>query len=308
MSELNKKACLVGQANTGFGDCVLTMAHVVGAFIVPANKSFSPTDLVDFKATLQEAAFAANKNNRIFPIHNFEQLADNSEDKNVQTLTYGGKYPLTEGDYDWAFQYIQGGHCLHTSLRKFNGLGRSVLFYDAKGIIYGWKDGEALKGIPLVYFFANKFTLSDGSAATAYTAQFVLKPKYMNDSLGFVEPDFDPATVSGLQDVVLTAGATAAPDDPVMKAVVGCGGSDMSELYETELAVPGAWKVTHNGQVVSLLSVVYTPAVKGWTLSVDPADPNYSATAATVVSLEDPLALELLGVVGFASNSVSIAV
>jgi len=309
MATLNKISCVVGGANTGVGDCFLTIAHVVGAIIVPSTFSLSKANLGDLQNALQDAAFDDIPRRRIFPIHNIEALsADNSEDKTVETMGYGGKAPLTEGDYDWTFQYIQGGHCLHSNLRKFNGAGRAVLFYDAKGVLYGRKIGDTLSGIPMVFFFANKFTLSSGSASTAYTIQFVTKPKYMNDELGFVEPDFSLDTILGIQDVALSSHATSTVPIPVITAVAGCDKSDLFDIYETELEDVTAWIATIGGLPVAITSVIADPDLNAWDITLDTADANYSAAGPVVIKMATPLALQALDVVGFESNSVTITV
>lgn len=307
MPELNKKVCVVGGTNTGFGDCVLSFGTIVGAFLVPKDLELTPSDLADLEAKLKDLAMDADPKQRIYPIHYFEGITDNTEDKTIETLGYGGKYPVREGYYDWMFRFLQGGICLLKSLQQFNGTGKYALFYDANGVLFGQKSGDNLKGVPLSYFWADKWRPSDGSAAPNYSVQFVFRPEFINQYLGFVEADFPLVEVEGLQNVVLAEGAGSAR--PVLKitAKAGCDGTNLYDTYSAELAAVGAWKATINGNDIDITSVVVDANISGWTVTVDNADPDYVAGEPMIISLADPVALDGLGVTGFESKTLTIA-
>lgn len=308
MAILNRKICVEGGGgNTGFGDCVLSFTNVVGAFLVPSGKRFTPADLADFQATLQASARAANPRDRIYPIHNLDVPSDNTEDLTIQTTPYGSKYPVREGDYDWTFQFFQGGFCLLKALRSHNGTGKSALFYDANGVIFGQKIGDELAGIPLVFFWANPWRISDGSNASVYAVRFVFKPRYINDDIGFVDGGFNPAVIEGLQDVALREGAGSARPALKVTATTGCGGDNMYDFYPEELAAVSAWVATINGLEVVITSVAEDAALKGWTITLDTEDENYSASDPIVITMADPADLEQLGVTGFESKKLTIS-
>lgn len=307
MAILNRKICVQGGGgNTGFGDCVLSFTNVVGAFLVPTGRRFTPAELEDFQATLQDAARAENPRDRIYPIHNLDVPTNNTEDLTIQTTPYGSKYPVREGDYDWTFQFFQGGFCLLKALRSHNGTGKAALFYDANGVIFGQKIGDDLAGVPLVFFWANPWGISDGSNASVYSARFVFKPRYINDDLGVVDGGFNPAVIEGLQDVALRQATGSARPALKVTATTGCGGDDMYDFYPTELAAVGAWKATINGAEVTITSVAEDPNVKGWTVTLDADDPDYSPTGTLTISLADPDTLDGLGVTGYESKRLVI--
>lgn len=308
MANINQIACIQGGANTGFGDCVLNFGTIAGAFLVPKGFEITPAQAQDLQQTLQDAAFAASSKERIYPIHNLEQITNNSEDKTVQTLGYGGKAVVREGDYDWTFQFIQGGMCLLKSLRKFNGPGRHAIFYDSNGVLFGQKIGDNLAGIPLQFFWANPWSPNDGSNATIYAAQFVFKPKYANDLVGFLQADFDLAQIQGLQNVVLSVISGAAPA-PVIGATTGCDGTNMYDLFAEDLAEVGNWKATNeSGETIAITSVAEAAASKGWTVTVDDQDANYPVSGNIILQLADPETLAAAGVTGFESLKLSIPV
>lgn len=307
---INQIACVQGGSNTGYGECFLNFGTIAGAFLVPKGFEITPAQAQDLQQTLQDAAFAADPKERIYPIHSFEQVTNNSEDKTIQTLGYGGKYPVREGDIDWTFQFIQGGLCLLKALRKFNGAGKQVLFYDSNGVLFGQKIGENLAGIPLQFFWANPWTPNDGSNATIFAIQFVFKPKYVNDDLGFLKSDFDLGQIQGLQNVVLSVLSGAAPA-PVVGATTGCDGTNLYGMFAAELAVVGNWKASNGatGADLTITSVAEDANANGWTVTVDAVDADYPAAGGTIIlQLADPQTLAAAGVTGFESLKLSIPV
>ena len=305
--ELNRTICVTEGSNTGFGDCVLNPSYMAGAFLAPTNFVITKENIAGLQAFLMAAASAALQQNRIFPVHYFEQIETNSEDKTIVTLGYGGKAVVKEGDYDWAFQFFQGGLCLHKALRVFNGPGKSVYFYDANGVLYGTKDGDNLKPIPLSYFWADPWKPNDGTNATIYMAQFVFKPKYINENIGFIKTDFNLEDIKGLQTVAIKEAAQSAFPVLKIKAITGCAGEDLFDTYAAELAVVDAWRATSGGAEIAITSVSQDAALKAWTITVDTADANYNPDAVFQINLVNPPALTALAVVGFEGKALTIA-
>jgi len=114
-------------------------------------------------------------------------MSDNSEDNQLQTFGYGGKKVVREGDYDWTFEFTDGGLCLVQSLRSFNSNGRwRVVFYDANFILFGstGTTSGSLYGIPLKTLWTKPWKANDGSKTAMYAIQFVFEPRFINDELG----------------------------------------------------------------------------------------------------------------------------
>src|SRR5690606_10657754 len=130
------------------------------------------------------------------------------------------------------------------SLRALNGKGRSFLFYDNDGLLIGWKVGNTLKGIPSVFFWADPWTPSDGANAAIYGAQFVFKPKYMNEEIGFVQADFPLETIVGMQTAAISHVSGARPA-LVLGVKTGCDGVNLYDEYSASLATPSAWVATN---------------------------------------------------------------
>lgn len=312
MAELNRVICAAdANANTGFGDCVLTFGTVRGAFLVSPNLKLDAAQLANLQTTLTNLANADSPSERIYPIHQFLQITDATEDKSITTLGYGGKYPAREGDYDWTFQFMNGGMCLLKALQTFNGSGKHVIFYDENGMLFGTMtgnetDGFTLSGIPLIFFWSNKWRPSDGTAITNYSVQFVFQPQHINQNLGFVQADFDPATIVGMQNINLRRAAGTAM--PVLKitAATGCSAADLYPVFGSELADEALWLASQTGGPVAITSVAEDTALGGWTVTLDSDSANYSASQPVKLSLAAPSVLKAAGIEGFESKVVTI--
>jgi len=307
MSILNQKDCLIAGGNTGFGDCFLDLKNIVGGILVPSDRAYSAAE-TESAATLLaaiQADISAVAADRVYPLGTFEALTDNSEAPTIQTLGYGGIAVTREGLYNLSFQFIQGGLCLSKSLRKFNGSNRSVLLFDANGLLVGWKSGTTLKGIPLDLFYQNPLKLNDGTNVTAYVLQIAFKPIYLNDSIGFVQMSLaDLATLSGLQDIALSE--TTGSDLPILKikAKTGCSGLDLYDTFSTELASVPLWVARNaaNGASLTITSVVIDATLKAWTVTVDSPPVSGSVT----ITLAAPTVLAAAGIEGYEALTLTV--
>lgn len=307
---LNAFNCIVSGGNTGVSTCAIDIKRIKGAILLPSGFSFTPTNLsseATFLSALQAATLAA-KGSRAYPIHDFEEISDNTEKPVIQTLGYGGKAVVREGYYDWTFQIIKGGFCLAKALRKFNNQNVDVLFIDDNDLLFGKKDSAGnLYGIPQAYVYQAPFKVNDGSKTSIYNQQFVFKPDFV-DSIGFVQlnaGDFD--TVVGLQDVVLQSGGARAANVSLVKAVTSCGGVDIHSLYASQLAAANMWVATDSvsGNNLTITSVADNTNIGGWTITVDTSDPDYNAAHPVVISMAVPSVLNAAGVLAIESNSLT---
>jgi hypothetical protein len=308
---LNELVCADQQGgNTGTGTCYLDPKNIIGAFIAPIGKAFSSVETADstlFLAAL-EAATILSPSARIYPIQNFTGFVDSSSEAAKQTFIYGSIAVASEGKYDWTFQYQKGGACLNKQLRKFNGGAWSVFFYDAAGIVYGYKNGTDLVGIPLDLLYVPKFKINDYANVTLYAIELMHDPIYLNDKIGFVSADVTSLqAVGGINDVALSQ--TRSTNVLTVKAKTGCSGVDMYDLYSGDLDVVGAWVVKNvaTGNLVTITSVAVDTNAHGWTLTLNASDPDYSATVgAMTLSLASASALDALNVAKYESNTITV--
>lgn len=309
---LNQLQCASNAGNTGIGDCFLDIKNIVGGFLVPRSLELTEVDTASAAALaerLQELAFEVS--GRVFPLPTFEGFTNNSTEVAIQTLTYGTGVITGEGIYDWTFQYVQGGLCLHKNLRKFNSRTMSILLYDAAGTLYGVKEGANLVGIPLDLLYMAPFTVNDYANITAYTIRIQIQPSTLNDAVGFVSGGTVSTWrgVEGLQDIALVRNGGVLPAVGV-DAFTGCDRTNIGTVFATELAVASAWSAVNGatGLVIPITSVTVS-AGGTFTITVDDESANYPTSGGNfVLSLVSPTALAVLNVEGYESNKLVISV
>lgn len=307
---LNQLQCNAAIKNTGFGSCVLQPDRIIGAIICPigyilANSSM--TSISAAVAALITAASVDNKLSRIFPVHNLDEITDSTEKKVVQTRKYGAKYVVREGDYDWAFDFTQGGICELLAVRSFNSNGSwAILFYDSNFVLYGIKTATGLQAIPTKMLWADPWAPNDGSALAKYMIGMVFLPKYINEMLGYVQLDYTLASVIGLQDVTPNLISwTEGSGVTVVQVNTSCGTVNMGAIYGTALAHTAAWvaKNATTGLVIAIATATYSATTGYFTITLTTGDANYpTGTQGATLDLGAVSALVAQSVIGFEST------
>lgn len=310
MATLNTINCLQDVGNTGFGSCVLDFKNIVGAIRLPKGLEI---DITALRTNLIAAAQNSNKALRALPFYNFLQTTDGTEDIVVQSFGTGAKKVVREGFNDWKFQYVDGGLTLHKQLRMLNNVDADFLFIDADNKIMCMAGSSATKiqGIPVTggFFHAHPWKLNDGSKVAEYTLQFTMPVKYTNDLVNFVEADFDiPSTVLGLQDVNVTGAAGSTAGKYQMSLETASVGTNMGDLYPTELAAAGLWtaKNTATDAAITISAVSYNATTKKFVLTLTTTAPPYPASGTVTINLAAPSVLAAAGVDGFESTGAAV--
>ncbi len=307
MANLNQLVCANNVANTGFGNCFLDMKQIIGAFIVPNGFSLTAADLADIQIALTTDTKIAVKLNRLFPVGNFVSVNSGTEDKTTQTFSYGGKKVVKEGDYDWTFQFTEGGLCLHKALRSFNSNGSwSILFYDAEFRLFGTTGSVAtsLYAIPTKVLWANPWTPNDGSNTAVYTLQTVFEPRFINEDLAYVAADSYLTDIVGLQDIILVKNSWVEATGVANVTATSRCGTNLYEVYPTEIADVLVWKASNaaTGAVITVSSVAGVAATKTFNITVSTADPDFPAgTQGVYLDMETNAVLESKLIVGYES-------
>lgn len=301
---LNTFDCVQAFGNTGIGRCSLIPAWIKGMIIVPNAFTITEANSVNLQTFLEDAAKNPSKANRIFPIHNFVGMTDNSEDVVTESLGYGDAIPIRDGNYSWTFRFIQGGICLLRALQTYNGSNVSVLFYDDNGVLYGRNTTAGLMGVPLISFFAAKWSVSDSTTIAGFNVTVMFNPKHLNKNLGFISDDnFDPLMIVGLQDLNITP--VCAQTSTILSASVtaSCAGENLFDLYSDELADGSLWEARNSatGATLAITSVAPNVATKAFTVTLTAARTND-----TIVSLKGVDVLEAAGIMGVESKPVII--
>jgi hypothetical protein len=315
MAKLNKPLCATQYGNTGYGDCFLEPSKFVGAFQVPKDFEISEDDLDDLQAFLN-GKVSAGIGARIFPYHNFIAVTDNTEDITINTTDYGSKIFIRDGFYDFTFRYLKGGVQLHQEIGKNEGSSKYFLFYDDNGILYGYKSGGALKGIPVDLFKVLPWRVPTGGEAAQYLMRFIINPIYMNKgNLGFVKIDdtFNLFDIAGLQTIELTLEDTIGNNTFHISAATEISGVDIYDAYSTVLGVVGAWVLKNKttGATIALTSVTANAGNKQFYIVANQAAMNaLNPGDIVLLSLVAPTVLSATpyNVDGYESKALPIAV
>src|SRR6478735_2659352 len=201
MPKLNQLNCGESYRNVGTSGCVLEPKQIKGTLLFTSPISFTEEQLSgDFLEVLQNMAWSNNGSTRMFPIPGAVGLTDNSGDPVTETLDNGQVLFIRDSPYNWTIRYLDGGLCKQSALRTLNSQTRWILFWDTDNVIYGFNDNGKLGAIPTT-FYAAGWKPATGSSAAQYNYSLSFDPKWINESLGTIQADFDPATITGLQDV-----------------------------------------------------------------------------------------------------------
>lgn len=315
MANLNELSCLTTAGNTGVGSCFLDFKNIVGAILAPKGYELDlSANSGDVQTTLAAACLNASKALRLYPVFDFEQTTDSSEQATVQTMNTGSKHVVREGFNDWQFQYVAGGLSLHQSLRKFNGNAWDFFFVDADNKILGVEgsDTDHIKAIPSTggYFWATPWKVNDGSKIAEYMLQFVFNVKYSNDLVKFVKCDFDiPSTIYGCEDVTLTGVADETSGTYNITAKTSSVGTNLGDVVGSTLASASLWVATNSetGAGVDITSVSYDSTNKYYQIACDTSDTDYPGTGQHIkIDLAAPSVLDAAGVEGYESTGAVV--
>lgn len=275
-NKINKPLCATSYGNTGFGQCFLEPGKFKGAFEVPANFEISESDLSDLQEFLNDKIHAAI-GTRIFPYHNFISVTDNTEDVSITTTDYGAKYITRDGFYDFTFRYLKGGVQLHQEIAKNAGSNKYFLFYDDKGVLYGYTSGGKLKGIPVDIFYVNPWRLPTGADAAQYMLRFIIDPVYMNSgNLGFIKVsealNFNLFDVVGLQEVELTI-IDQTENVATVKVTTKISDVNLYSSHKASLLETTAWRLfKSDGSASSITNVADNAADEAFDVTASSTD------------------------------------
>lgn len=295
MSIVNLAECTTTTGNTGVSACWLDIKVIKGIIVVPEDFAVEPanyaskTALISYLQNLTLATTAT----RIYPIINFIDIEDGSEDDVINTSGYGNDQVVRTGKYKWNFRYSDGGMCLNKNLHKlFNNKKSKVLLVDADYQIIGTKVGDNIEGLTAGNIDPKKVKVATGSEPAMYNISVELTdPKELNENFAIVKLDNSPATlIKGLLNVDLTTSNEEGAGVDV-QALVGCQQLNLYDYFADELADTDAWVVKNSvGGLVTVSAVTKNALAKTWTVACTLANGTYT------IELAPALTLSALGV------------
>jgi len=285
MAELNKVTCGgLLKGNTGVPQCYMDLAPINGIILTPIGYTLTKAEIASTLLSKLQTSTLAARANRIYPVLNFVDIKDNTEQPSYQTLGFGRKVLLKEGKYSFEASYLDGGLCLSNQLRNFNYTKWAAFLVDANGVLVGTKVGDNIMAIPLNLFYASPYGIATSSQAASYKLNIEIEPKYLNEEIGFVQTkgEFDIFdSVKGLLNLVIKTAVALTGGKVEIMVINSCGGDNIYDVYGSNLANITAWlsknATTKNG--ITITAAVAVPANKTIELTLDTADTDYPAVA-----------------------------
>lgn len=313
MAELNKVTCGgLLKGNTGVPACYMDLSVINGIILTPIGYTITKTEIASTLLSKLQTSTLATRANRIYPVLNFVDIKDNTEQPTYQTFGFGRKVLSKEGKYSFEASYLDGGLCLSNQLRNFNSIKWAAFLVDSNGVLIGTKVGDNLMAIPLNMFYAFPYGIATSSQVSSYKLNIEIEPKYLNEEIGFVQTknEFDIFdNVKGLLNLVITKTTTLASGKIEIMVTNSCGGDNIYDVYSTNLANITAWVVKNatTKNTITITAVTAVPANKTIELTLDTADTDYPAVASKLtIELAQPsiLAASPILMVGYEGVNV----
>ena len=312
MASIHQLNCATNRKNTGFGlGCPMDLKLIAGAFIWDQPKTFTAPELANLQATLQNLAWSDTASSRMYPIGNFLNPQDNTEDPTIQTFSDGSKAKVRDGVMDWTFNFTAGGFPLLQALRTHAG-NSSVyaIFYDKNNNILCYNNGGNASAIPLQIFDALPFKMNTGSETAAYRVHFVFSVAYGVDNADYFNAGFDLSQIVGLQDIkAIVNGFNQATGLANLTFLTENGGANLYDTYSADF-VAAIFAATNGDTGGDITITAVTPIVgnKTFNVQLNHADLDWPTDGNVILSFKAPSVLATNGLVGFAGEQSFLAV
>ncbi len=263
------KACSSGNVlNTGF-ECSELLDVPAGVIMVPGTAKWTQANMQDFPAFVKQKLHTT-KSDRWYPV--FSDLVNfevNKESDQVENFANGTSKLTRLGAYGFTLSFAEGGECLAKALLSFNKMGYRPILIDVAsrfkvrknidGTFSGLKVSDLYGGSP-------DLTTFDASFKNKLIMSITVK-EYIQNAAIFQDAS-DLTDFIGLLDVDLVSAAAATTTKLTVKASTDCGGTDLYDMFKTQLAVPTAWKVSKAGAAIVPTAVATNDMLKAWEITV----------------------------------------
>lgn len=312
MAQLHQINCATNRRNSGYGSCGIDWQLIKGCFLFDSPTSLDEAQLANLQEELQTMAWQDDKSGRCYPIHNFLNPQDNTDDPTIESFSDGSKAFVRDGVYDWTFQITAGAFCLLQSMRTHNGNNTCyAFFYDANKQILGYNNSGFISAIPLMVFQALPWKMNTGSNVTKYLLRFIFATNYANEDSDFTKADFPLTNIVGLQDIkLLINGFNHTTGVASVSVITECGGSNLFGKFETDLESNSLWVATNaaTGDIIPILSVTPILGSNSFNVAMNTGNANYPTNDAIFLSLAAPSVLDAAGISGYESEQAELTV
>lgn len=192
--------------NTGEQEC--DKSRGVGRKLFITAAAIAPADFATKEAFMAKlvanSKLSKNHPDKVFPINELQDIADNSEANKEGSLNLGFSAVLLEGKPKYTFKVFAGSDLLKR-YRSFNNQTVRIIEYDANGVFWVTKVGANAKGFQFKLFTTGN-KLATGQAVeegvVTITASVMSNTEYL-DNCFWVESNGNVEDIKALIDVQL---------------------------------------------------------------------------------------------------------
>lgn len=192
--------------NTGEQEC--DKSRGVGRKLFITAAAIAPADFATKEAFMAKlvanSKLSKNHPDKVFPINELQDIADNSEANKEGSLNLGFSAVLLEGKPKYTFKVFAGSDLLKR-YRSFNNQTVRIIEYDANGVFWVTKVGANAKGFQFKLFTTGN-KLATGQAVeegvVTITASVMSNTEYL-DNCFWVESNGSVEDIKALIDVQL---------------------------------------------------------------------------------------------------------
>jgi hypothetical protein len=275
----NYSLCGASVANTGEQACDVAKGVLKKLFIF--NGAIEAADYVDvdtfFNKMVANSKLAKTASNKVFPIHEAQDLADSSDANKEGTLNLGFKTVLLEGKPGYKVKFFAGADLLKR-LRTFNNKSVRIIEYDDAGVFWGTKVGTDFKGYQ-ARLFVTGGKIATGQAVEGgvveLTVSILSTSEYFDNSY-WMESTGNVEDIAALLDLPLSFISKASN---VFKIGINIPGSNLIGPYNTFDEIGAALAAlsanfsagtgTNYGTSLAITSIAVDNALKCLTVTFD---------------------------------------
>lgn len=241
--------CGVGSANTGTGNCPISIKEIDMFVAVPAGSRYTKNELLAFVATFQGLACSPTLTERVQVLKNFVQMDSDGADRQTAESPYGNRVETRRAIPGMLFT-IWGDRCLNKyAVEAFDGQHKQweFILVEKSGSITGaaFVDGltgaTTYGGYSLTELFVGLYGAGNGTDPDSWQIGFRLNTLQWDKNWWHIdgrELDGDPHSIEAMTTIELENMV----QDPVVtgtyviKATVGCGSTNMGLDFPTLLS------------------------------------------------------------------------
>lgn len=236
---------VTGTFNSGIPACDLIRSTLYGLIGLDAGVGFSEAE------TASDAAFITAlrtksrnpRGDRAYPMFVLDNFADITKDRTKATTGNLSNTEITVADAVPGFSFEHRvGEVFHKQLYNAQNAGLTWLLVDKNYAVYGTMRNNEFTGYSTSDFYVGAPKNATGTELAKYPFELIFKSiTEFKENSEFFQSSSSIAQISGINSVTLMKNDFTG--NVLKMAVIGKGGTNVVQLYDTELSQATAWIV-----------------------------------------------------------------